>query len=321
VPGFYDGDGQGDDSGNIWKVRFSADQIGEWSYISQSSETLLDGYTGYFDVTNAPANAPDYYRWGRLEYNGTASNKIRYLKFRDGPYWLKAGCDDPENFLGNSPNYDTLENRKAAVDYLSQRGVNSIYIMTHNLDGDLDDVWPWLGEYKSTAKLNGGTNARFNIPKMKEWLELFEYMNIKGMVPYIILEDDSAWTGYDHARYYRELIARFGHIPAMLFNFCEEYAERYSISSALNYMQQLDDIDPYDHPRGIHDINDPLQRLPDRNQYTVSQILVDAEHIHFASIQTGPETINPLVHNQIAIDWINLSNNRGKRNLMVGFDK
>ena len=32
VPGFFDGDGNGGASGNVWRVRFTPDQSGEWSY-------------------------------------------------------------------------------------------------------------------------------------------------------------------------------------------------------------------------------------------------------------------------------------------------
>ena len=88
-------------------------------------------------MTDIPADAEGLWRWGRLEAVGTAENGVRYLKFRDGPYWLKAGCDDPENFLGGGcRNYDTLKKRKAAVDYLAERGINSLYMMTNNIDGD-----------------------------------------------------------------------------------------------------------------------------------------------------------------------------------------
>lgn len=146
VPGFYDGNNNGGLDGNIWKVRFSADENGTWILVSNSTNTQLDGYTGSFNVANPSPNAPDFYKWGRLEYVGTAVNKIRYLKFRDGSYWLKAGSDDPENFLGNFSNYNTLDKRKAAIDYLASKGVNSQYIMTHNIEGDNQDVWPWLGQ-------------------------------------------------------------------------------------------------------------------------------------------------------------------------------
>ncbi len=307
VPGFYNGDGGDGLNGNIWMVRFSADEIGSWTFISQSTNSQLDGYVGSFMVNDVSANAPDFYRWGRLEYTGTATNKIRYLKFRDGPYWLKAGSDDPENFLGDFSNYDTQAKRKSAIDYLSGKGINSQYFMTHNVDGDNEDVWPWLGATTSEAKSNGSGTVRFDIIKLEEWLELFEYMQIKGVVPYIVLEDDSAWTGYDHQRYYRELIARFGHMPTLLFNIGEEHNENYSLSEALNHAQDIKDLDPYDHPVGIHNING------------VNDTYIDSSQVDFTAIQTKGS--DPLTHNSITVNWINASKLRNKRVLMVGYDE
>ncbi len=169
VPGFYDGDGNGFLDGNIWKVRFSADEEGQWSFTSASVDSALDGSTGSFNVGPVNVGAPDFYRWGRLEAVATPTNSIRYLKFRDGPYWLKAGSDDPENFLGAFSNYDTNDERKAVIDYLSSKGINSQYLMTHNVNGDNNDVWPWLGATTTEAKANGGANARFDLAKLEEW--------------------------------------------------------------------------------------------------------------------------------------------------------
>jgi hypothetical protein len=136
VPGFYDGDGKGSLDGSVWKVRFSADELGQWRFNTSSDHKRLDGKTDWFTVARTRENAPGFWRWGRLESTGTAENQIRYLKFRDGPYWPKAGCDDPENFLGNYRNYSTFAKRKAAIDFLAGRGVNSFCIMTHNVGGD-----------------------------------------------------------------------------------------------------------------------------------------------------------------------------------------
>ena len=165
VPGFYDGDGRGGLDGAVWKVRFSADEIGSWTYTTSSDNRQLNGKAGQFTVTDVTADAEGLWRWGRLEAEGTAENGIRYLKFRDGPYWLKAGCDDPENFLGNCKNYDTLTKRKAAVDYLAERGINSLYMMTNNIDGDDKDVWPWLGLTPREAKVNSAGNVRFDVAR------------------------------------------------------------------------------------------------------------------------------------------------------------
>ena len=308
VPGFYDGDGKGGLDGRIWKVRFSADEIGRWSFATSSSNPLLDGRRGSFRIVPAPAKAEGFYRWGRLEYVGTAGNGVRYLKFRDGPYWLKAGCDDPENFLGKFSNYDTPAKRRAAVDILVRYGVNSLYIMTHNIGGDHKDVWPWLGDDARTAMTNARKgNVRFDVARLRQWGELFEYMQRKGVVPYLILEDDSAWTGHDYRRYYREMVARFGHLPALLFNFCEEARERHRLAEALAKMKMLAELDPYNHPRAIHDVNQPLAEY------------VDCPYVQMTSIQTRGG--DPLAHNRLAIRWIRACRRRGRRVLMVGFDE
>ncbi len=314
VPGFYDGDGKGGLDGSVWKVRFSADELGQWTFRTSSDNTLLDGKAGRFTATKPGEDAPGFWRWGRLESVGTAENKIRYLKFRDGPYWLKAGCDDPENFLGNYRNYDTLRKRKAAIDFLAARGINSLYIMTHNIRGDDKDVWPWLGKTQQEAMANGGDNARFDLAKLDEWRELFETMQAKGVVPYLVLEDDSAWKGYDRERYYREVIARFGYLPALLFNCGEEHNENYRLPQALEFMRRLQQIDPFDHPRGIHNVNRP------NDDY------VDAEHIAFTSIQTGSPGSrtgleNALEHNGMTVDWIARCLARKRRVLVVNFDE
>lgn len=312
VPGFYDGDGRGGLDGDVWKVRFAADQIGLWTYTTISDNQQLHGKTGRFAVSDIPAGAEGFRRWGRLEAVGTADNAIRYLKFRDGPYWLKAGCDDPENFLGEYLNYNTLDKRKAAVDYLARHGINSLYVMSHNIDGDNKDVWPWLGGTAHEAKANAAGNVRFDLARLEEWRVLFEHMQAKGVATYLVLEDDHAWHGYDHGRYYREIIARFGYLPALIFNFNEEYNENHKLPRALEHLQQLADLDPYDHPRGIHNVNTP------------SDEYIAAPQIDFTSIQTGsPGGRDPgaLLHNQRAIDWIERCQSRGRRVLMVGFDE
>ena len=314
VPGFYAGDGQGGENGHLWKVRFSADEVGTWKYVTKSSDSRLDKHSGQFAVTDVPADAQGFWKWGRLEAVGTPENKIRYLKFRDGPYWLKAGCDDPENFLGHYENYNTLAKRKAAVDYLAEAGINSLYIMLHNIDGDDKDVWPWLGKTPKEAKANGGKNARFDIAKLREWRELFEHMQSRGVVPYLILEDDSAWKGYDHDRYYREIIARFGDLPAVVFNLGEEHNENYTLREGLALAKRFKELDPYKHPLGIHNVNRP------------SDAYIDSPDVDLTSIQTGqpgrPSAVKYAVeHNQIAVDWIARCKARGRRVLVVNFDE
>lgn len=315
VPGFYDGDGKGRLDGDVWRARFSAGDEGTWHYRTSSSHDQLDGKSGRFEVGGTLPGAEGFWKWGRLEAIGTAENGIRYLKFRDGPYWLKAGCDDPENFLGGYRNYGTPAKRWAAVDYLASKGINSLYIMTHNIDGDDKDVWPWLGRAASEAKKNAVPGkVRFDIAKLAAWRGLFEHMQSQGVVPYLILEDDSAWKGYDHDRYYREMIARFGDLPALVFNIGEESTESYRLRDGLGLAKRFKEIDPYDHPLGIHNVNRP------------DDSYIDSPHIDMTAIQTGSPGSRrglerAIAHNEIAINWIKSCRKRGRRVLVVNFDE
>jgi hypothetical protein len=299
VPGFYDGDGRGGLDGNVWKVRFSADRNGIWTYQTQSPDSRLDAKTGQFEVTDPPSQAPEFYRKGRLEYVDQP-----YLKFREGGYWLKAGADEPENLLGKAFGLDDWASKKRQIDYLAETGINSIYVMTHTLDGDENDVWPWIGQSPEEAKKR---SDRYDVAKLERWREFFEYLQGKGIVIQLVLEDDSAWAGYDHARYYREIIARFGYLPAIYFNFGEEHNENYSLEDAIRYMKLLGDIDPYDHPRAIHNVRVPTAEY------------IDSAELQLTSIQTDPKS--PAALNQLAVDWREACRKRNKRSLVVSFDE
>ena len=93
-------------NGNVWRARFSPNETGAWHYISTSSNAILDGQSGAFDVAEpggcspySPGALPDFACVGLLQYVGG-----RYLQFADGPFWLKGGEDEPEDFLASGQN-------------------------------------------------------------------------------------------------------------------------------------------------------------------------------------------------------------------------
>jgi hypothetical protein len=303
VPGFYDGDGAGGMDGDVWKVRFSPDSAGTWTYETASPEPSLDGLGGNFEVTNNPgcqvtlANGlPDFDCAGRLEYAGE-----HYLKFNDGPYWLKGGVDEPEDFLAAGKNAG-FSNKQAAVDYLAGKGVNSMYLMLTNIDGDDKNVWPWVGTTQDEAKTN---HERFDITKLAAWEELFAYIQEKGMVLHIVFEDDSAWTGFNREMFYREMVARFGHHNGMIWNIGEEYNETYYAADVKIFAQILRDLDPYDHPLTVHQQGTLNNWLP---------FLGDAR-FDLTSFQTGDTP-----QNVAAVDWFNKVEGSG-RVIPVSFDE
>ena len=115
VPGFYAADGNAaetsSESGNIWKVRFTPDKIGEWSYSvsfkkgdkiaiaekaqEAESASFMDGKQGSFTIMENDKSGRDNRAKGRLNYVGES-----YLKFEEkANYFIKVGVDAPENLF------------------------------------------------------------------------------------------------------------------------------------------------------------------------------------------------------------------------------
>lgn len=115
VPGYFAADGNAANtsagSGDKWRVHFRPPFAGNWTYTASfrqgtnvavntnanaGSATAFDGATGTISIGANTASAPDLKAKGLLEYTGD-----RYLKFAgSGEYFVKAGADAPENFLG-----------------------------------------------------------------------------------------------------------------------------------------------------------------------------------------------------------------------------
>lgn len=65
--------------------------------------------------------------------------------------------------------------------------------------------------------------------------------------------------GIERKLYYRELVARFGHHNALIWNLCEEYdARQFNLGSERikGFADYVAAVDPYDHPITVHNAND-----------------------------------------------------------------
>ncbi len=330
IPAFYNGDGAGGQNGSVWQVRFSGPEVGDWAFVSSSTNEKLNNVKGSFTVSEIPGDAQGFYKTGRIQYTGTAENKIRYFKFADGPYWIKCGADSPEGFLSitNDWYYNSLEKRKEGIDYLSDVGINSLYMMVGMIGGDYPSkVWPWLEPVEENSGSDDNNNfdddaVRFHIPRLEDWLDLFHYMQKKGVAVYMIGQDDDSDDDYNHGRFYRELIARFGWLPGVMFNDKEESGVK---AEAIRFSE----MDPYGIPTACHNYNYPSQER--------SHGIVENAHFDMTSIQSG-RTHHPfdepgscsfdakkapagLCHNMVAIAWINACKSQNKRVLVVNFDE
>jgi hypothetical protein len=305
VPGYFDGDGNGGAAGNVWRVRFSPDQGGTWTYQASfrqganvavdlsptpGTPTSFDGASGTLNVAGRDSTAPGFLKWGRLEYVGE-----HYLKFSDGPYWLKGGTDSPENLFGyagfdntsrahhtfsphvqdwqtgnprfNTSSADGGKGLIGAMNYLSSQGVNSIYFLPMNIGGDGKDTSPYVS-VSNWAGSTSNDSKHFDISKLGQWESAFAYAQRKGIQLHFVLNEaeeankrelDNATLVTERKLFYREMVARFGHHNALQWNISEEYDYKYPLSptTVKAFAGYIQQTDPYNHPITVHNHANP----------------------------------------------------------------
>jgi len=301
VPGFYAADGSAADtgasSGRVWRARFTPDEAGEWTYTATfvtgdevavwggGSPTAFDGASGTITVAESDKTGDDFRARGALEYAGE-----HYLRCAGtGEPFVKVGADSPENFLayeGFDGTWDadgsflhayephagdwetgdpTWRNGRGkgivgAINYLAGQGINSQYMLTYSVDGgDGGDVWPWTRPNERT---------RFDCSKLAQWERLFEHMNRRGVAIHLLTQEtendqglDGGSLGRDRRLYYRELVARFAHHPALFWNLGEENTNTDAQRKA--FARHVKELDPYDHFVCVHTYPDEHDEVYD----------------------------------------------------------
>lgn len=299
-----------------WTASF---RTGENAALSDAADVgeaaAFDGESGSFEVAAAASDAQGFGGKGFLRYTGQ-----HYLRFQNGDYFLKGGADSPENFLGYfefDDTFDTAEHGEVATDrgkfihkyephardwragdptwqggkgkniigalnYLASKGMNSVYFMAYNLDGgDGKDTWVWNEPQ---------VRDRFDVSKLAQWEIVFEHMQERGLALHLVIQETEndeelgGGPGLNPIRqlYLRELAARFGHHPAIVWNLGEENdTPRDDREDIAAYIREMA---PYGHAVTVHTHNTRA-----RHAYTAT---LGSANFHATSIQGRMEDAN-----------------------------
>ena len=276
-------------SGNRWRVRLLPLEEGSYEYgvrfrcgeyvavKSPASGTAcgFDGTSGTFTVGAEEADASGFDAKGLLSQEAGT----RFLRFADGDLFIKGGADSPEDLLAYSGFDGTPESEHTtaydphladwtsgdptwgsgrgkeligAINYLAAEGMNAISFIPMNVAGDGDNVWPWTDR---------GARFTYDVSKLAQWEVVLRHATRQGLFLHFKTQEtehDSLLGGLtaegelkpERALYYRELVARFGHHPALNWNLGEENtnsdAERKAFAA---YFKALDS---HDHPVVVH---------------------------------------------------------------------
>ncbi len=307
VPGYFAADGNaaesGAESGTRWRAHLSAYKPGRWTYLvtilrgegiafqdypTSDAKVPGNGVQGSFAISPTDKTGRDLRAKGRLQYVGE-----RYLRFAGtGDYFLKAGADAPETFLGYR-DFDGTEARKAkvplktwaphvkdwkpgdptwkngkgkgmigALNYLAGKGCNVFSFMPYNAGGDGDNVWPFTER---------DDKFHYDCSKLDQWGIVFDHATKVGHYLHFKLQE----TEMDDNR--RRHNADDGIVPTSLDGgrlgperklYCRELIARFGHALALNWnlgeentqstkeqkdmAQYLHDVDPYDHLIVVH---------------------------------------------------------------------
>ena len=324
-------------SGDKWRVHFAPDKTGVWNYVvslrsgsnvagsadpmAGTAVTPMDGLTGSFTIAATDKSGRDHRGKGRLQYVGK-----RYLKFAEtGEYFLKQGADAPENFLAYDDFDNTPDNggrRKSwaahigdwksgdptwngslgkgiigAINYLASEGMNAFSFLTMNIDGDDENVFPYISD-------DPADRTRMDCSKLDQWEVVFEHADKMGMFLHFKTQEtenelllDGGNLGIQRKIYYRELIARFGHHLALNWNLGEEINNA-STSQKKSWAQYFYDTDPYHHHIVIH------------NGSSHYDLLGTGSKLTGFSLQTNKADFSA-VHGKVK-DYLNRSVNAGK---------
>jgi len=330
VPGYYAADGNaaesGADSGRIWRVHFVPDREGTWTYRASfragpgiaiaDDPTAFDSIEGSFTIGPTDKAGRDHRGKGLLRYVGQ-----RYLQFAEtGECFLKGGADSPENFLAYhefdqtppSHRYDPHagdwqpgdptwrgskgKNIIGALNYLAGKGMNSVYFLTMNVRGDGKDVWPWTSSEE---------RMRFDCSKLDQWEIVFSHMDRKGIMLHVVTQEqendqllDGGELGPQRRLYYRELVARFAHHLALVWNLGEENTNTDEQRKA--FAEYIRALDPYDHPIAVHTFPGQIA--------AVYEPLLGWPHLEGPSLQMGKMQ---RTHEE-TLKWVGLSAQAGR---------
>ncbi len=236
-----------------------------------------DGMTGKFTIAASDKSGRDHRAHGMLNYVGQ-----HYAQYAGSKkYFIQVGSQSPENFLAywefdGTVDHGGAENRLrdglhryephvrdfrdgdpawkggkgkgiiGAMNYLASKGMNTIYSLTMNVDGDGREIYPWTS-YEE--------RARYDVSKLAQWEIVFSHMDRLGLQLMLITQEEENEQILGKMTtlrklYYRELIARFAHHHAILWDLSEEmdrwrYNTTQDIQDICNYFKELD---PWKHP-------------------------------------------------------------------------
>ena len=233
--GFYDGNG-------VYKVRFMPNAAGKWTYVTRSNRQELDAKKGQFTCTKARSG-----NHGPVRVHNTFQ-----LAYADGtPHFSVGTTCYAWVHQGDEMEAKTLETLKNAP-------FNKMRMCVFPKSYSYNKNEPVYYAYEGKP-LKDWDFTRFNPAFWHHFEKRVGQLRDMGIeADIIIFHPYDRWgfeeMGHENNLFYlRYLVARLGAYRNVWWSFANEYdLLKWPMEHWDQYMQLVQQIDPYDHLRGIH---------------------------------------------------------------------
>jgi len=246
--GFFDGNGLGGQTGNVWKVRYRPDEVGTWQYQYSWSDGTPGG-SGSFQVVDngryrGPLSTDPSTPWFFQDARGQNFN------FRGYGMQFMALWTATQSFLQEASCVsDVLQTRAIA------HGYN--FVMLTSLD---DRVGKGPVSWKESWWLNTTNTKVFNLPVWQKYEALLDQAKNNGV--YVIqfaamIRQGDQYAFNDFKVFLRYWVARFGaYYNFMGWSPTWEWPEIWTAADVNQIMTYAQSINPFPTMLSVHDCSD-----------------------------------------------------------------
>lgn len=253
--------------GAFGHFRIAPADPGAPGFLSKGRLDHVDSHYWQFAETGEPflksgAGGPENFL-AYFEFDGTIGNPSNScLQPPGNPEYLHRYAAHAADYVGDAVDQQHRwgsvprgENILGAVNYLASVGVNSLYFITNTYRGDGDDVWPWV---------TPADKLHFDVSKLAQWERVFTHASQRGIQLQFVFEENendqisvaAGGLGYgltpERRLYYREMVARFAHHPAVHWVIGDESNYYDEVATMESLALEIRRLDPYFHPIAFH---------------------------------------------------------------------
>ncbi|HEX5045248.1 MAG TPA: DUF5060 domain-containing protein [Candidatus Polarisedimenticolaceae bacterium] len=302
VEGFFNGDGVGGSLGNVFVARVYADEPGNWTWTSTSSDAGLHAKNGSFTVSGTLAG-----RWG---HGGLVVRPAtpRHFSHADGTPFFAAG-KMLDAAIGGTIGQTlpmlsevwTDADRRALLDRAASLSANKLAIYLAN-SGDFSAQWPttpWVGSAASNDK------TRFDLARWKMFDQWTMQMRDEGFgAQFFFYADNSAFGNLplaDRQRLIRYGMARLSAYANTYFILSLEWDEGWTVADTDACAAYLQSKNPWRRPHSVHCLPG-LFDFPDRAwaDYMPIQSGTGAEYgiVHSRNLANAAQAVKPAIEEE-----------------------